>query len=179
MEKLKRLILSQEFDIVGLSEINKDWRKIKYDNSIWSATQPWHEHRRVQVSYNSTSPARKECQPGGTAMMVMGELTFRISCQSSDHRNLGRWSSFTLTGKNEVNTTILTCYCPSRSSSLGSTFTQQLLFMANNKANLPDVDCPRQLFGIDLKTEIEQIVSKGHNLIIMGDFNSHYDDLST
>ena len=178
MEKLKRLILSQEFDIVGLSEINKDWRKIKYDNSIWSATQPWHEHRRVQVSYNSTSPARKEFQPGGTAMMVMGELTFRISCQSSDHRNLGRWSSFTLTGKNEVNTTILTCYCPSRSSSLGSTFAQQLLFMANNKATLPDVDCPRQLFGIDLQNEIGQLVTKGHNIIIMGDFNSHYDNLS-
>ena len=178
MEKLKKLILSQDFDIVGLSEINKDWRKIQYDNSIWSATQSWHEHRRIQVSYNSTSPARKEFQPGGTAMMVMGELTFRISHQGSDHRNLGRWSSFTLTGKNEVNTTIFTCYCPVRSTSLGSTFSQHLLFMANNKAILPDVDCPRHLFGLDLQNEIDKFVTKGHNIMIMGDFNSHYDDLS-
>ena len=178
MEKLKQLILSQDIDIVALSEINKDWRKINYDNSIWGATQSWHEHRRIQVSYNSTSPAKKEFQPGGTAMMITGELTFKISHQGSDHRNLGRWSSFTLTGKNEVNTTILTCYCPSRSTSLGSTFTQQLLFMANNKSTLPEVDCPRQLFGIDLKNEIEKIVNKGHNIILMGDFNSHYDDLT-
>ena len=112
-------------------------------------------------------------------MMITGELTFRISSQGGDHRRLGRWSSVTLTGKNEVNTTILTCYCPSRSSSLGSTFVQQLLFMANNKDSIPDVDCPRQLFGIDLKIEIEKFVSKGHKIIVMGDFNSHYEDLST
>ena len=179
MEKLKKLILSQDFDIIALSEINKDWRKINYDNSIWGATQSWHEHRRIQVSYNNTSPALKEYQPGGTAMMIMGELTFRISFQGGDHRRLGRWSTFTLTGKNEVNTTILTCYCPSRSSSLGSTFVQQLLYMSNNKANIPDIDCPRQLFGIDLKNEIEQFINKGHNIIVMGDFNSHYDHLST
>ncbi len=78
MEKLKKLILSQDFDIIAFSEINKDWRKINYDNSIWGATQSWHEHRRIQVSYNNTSPALKEYQPGGTAMMIMGELTFRI-----------------------------------------------------------------------------------------------------
>ena len=179
MEKLKNLILCQEFDIVALSEVNKDWRKINYDNSIWGATQSWHEHRRIQVSYNTTAPASKQFQPGGTAMMITGELTFRISSQGGDHRRLGRWSSVTLTGKNEVNTTILTCYCPSRSSSLGSTFVQQLLFMANNKDSIPDVDCPRQLFGIDLKIEIEKFVSKGHKIIVMGDFNSHYEDLST
>ena len=179
MEKLKNLILSQEFDMVALSELNKDWRTINYDNSIWGATQSWHEHRRIQVSYNTTTPTCKQFQPGGTAMMTFGELTFRISYEGCDQRRLGRWSTVTLTGKNDINTTILTCYCPSRSTSIGSSYAQQLLYIANNKDNLPDVNCPRQLFGIDLKNEIEKFMNKGHKIIVMGDFNSNYDDLST
>ena len=179
MEKLKKLILSNEIDIVSLSEINKDWRMVNYENSIWGATQSWQEHRRIQTSNNTSSPTHRAYQPGGTAMMILGELTFKISLQGSDPRRLGRWISITLTGKNETNTTIITCYCPARSSSLGSTFVQQLLYMANNKANLPAVDCPRQLFGIDLKKEIEAFVSKGHNIMVMGDFNSHYDKLTS
>ena len=179
MEKLKRVILTNEIDIVCLSEINKDWRMVSYENSIWGATQSWQEHRRIQISHNTSSPTQRVYQPGGTAMMILGELTFRISFQGSDPRRLGRWSSITLTGKNDTNTTLITCYCPARSSSLGSTFVQQLVYMANNKAKLPAVDCPRQLFGIDLKNEIESLVSRGHNIMVMGDFNSHYDNLTS
>ena len=179
MEKLKKLILNTDVDLLALSEVNKDWRKLDYDNSIWGATSSWKEHRRIQVSYNTSTPAKKEYQPGGTAMVMFGELTFRISFQSYDPRGLGRWSILTLTGKQNVNTTIITCYCPTRSKSLGSTFVQQLIYMANNKDELPNVDCPRQLFGIDLKNELEAFVNKGHNLIVMGDFNSHYLDLTS
>lgn len=179
MEKLKNLILSQDFDIVALSELNKDWRKITYDNSIWGVTQSWHEHRRIQVSYNTTRPTYKQFQPGGTAMLTFGDITFRISFQGCDNRRLGRWSIVTLTGKNDINTTIFTCYCPSRSTSIGSTYAQQLLYIANNKDSLPDVSCPRQLFGIDLRNELEKYMNKGHKIIAMGDFNSNYDDLSS
>ena len=73
-------------------------------------------------------------------MLMIGDITFRISFQGSDPRKLGRWSTITLTGKNDVNTTIVTCYCHVRSTKLGSTFVQQLLFMANDKGTLPDVD---------------------------------------
>ena len=179
MEKLKQLTLNNDIDILALSEVNKDWRTIDYDNSIWGATSSWTEHRRVQVSYNTSATAIKEYQPGGTAMVMFGELTFRISFQSCDPRGLGRWSTLTLTGKQDVHTTIITCYCPTRSKSLGSTFVQQLIYMANNKDILPEVDCPRQLFGIDIREEIETFANKGHNIIVMGDFNSNYQDLSS
>ena len=39
--------------------------------------------------------------------------------------------------------------------------------------------CPRQLFGLDLKLILEQKIREGHQLIIMGDFNSSYDELSS
>ena len=50
--------------------------------------------------------------------------------------------------------------------------------MAENKTTLPDTTCPRQLFGIDLKAAIEAKVELGHQIIVMGDFNSEYSDLT-
>ena len=50
MEKLKKLIIQHNIDIVGLSEVNKDWRKVEQEHIIWNTTQNWKEHRRVQVS---------------------------------------------------------------------------------------------------------------------------------
>ena len=93
-------------------------------------------------------------------MLMLGDITFRISFEGSDPRQLGWRSTIILTGKNDVDTIIVRYYCPVHSTELGSTFVQQLLFMANNKGNLPDVDCPRQLFGIDLKNELETFISK-------------------
>ena len=54
MEKLKKLVLDFNFDIVGLTKVNKDWRKIDYDNTIWGATAGWKENRRIQGSQNKT-----------------------------------------------------------------------------------------------------------------------------
>ena len=179
MEKLKKVILNHDVDLAALTEINKDWRTVQYEDTIWGATTTWSEHRRIQASYNVTEQACKRYQVGGTAMMLLGDLTFRLSHQSADFRKLGRWSIVTITGKNNVNTTIITCYCPNRSASLGSAYSQHLLYMAKNKADIPDVTCPRQLFGIDLKAEIGRYIDKGHSIIVMGDFNSHYEKLTS
>ena len=47
-------------------------------------------------------PAKSEFLVGGTASIIFGEAVFRISDQGVDDRNLGRWSYFTITGKNEL-----------------------------------------------------------------------------
>jgi len=36
------------------------------------------------------------------------------------------------------------------------------------------ITCPRQLFGYDLRKFIEQQIEQGHQIIVMGDFNSEY-----
>ena len=75
--------------------------------------------------------------------MVFDDLVFRISRQESDLRKLGRWCSFTIVGENNVNIYIFTCYCPVRGRSIGSTFAQQLVYMAEHKDELPDTTCPQ------------------------------------
>ena len=136
--------------------------------------------QKSEVAHNrSVAPGDSEYQVGGSTMLILGDVTFRISAQGADSRNLGRWSYITLTGKNSVTTTIFTCYCPCRSTSIGSVFAQQLLYISMNKQTLPKIDCPRQLFGYDLKNEIENKQDQGHNILMLGDVNSCYADLTT
>jgi len=180
MEKLKKLVIKNDIDLVGLTEVNKDWRKLDYEHTIWGATTNWRENRRIQTGQNITKPAGESSHlVGGVAMMAFGDLVFGISNQDSDFRKLGRWSTITITGKNMIKTTIFTCYCPCRGKSPGSTFSQHLVYMAEHKTELPDTACPRQLFGIDLKTAIEDKLDLGHQIIVMGDFNSEYTELSS
>ena len=39
MHKLKKLLLNNQIDLLSTTELNKDWRKAPYTESIWSAYQ--------------------------------------------------------------------------------------------------------------------------------------------
>ena len=40
-------MIDDKIDFVGLSEVNEDWRAVKYEDSIWGATMGWQEHKRI------------------------------------------------------------------------------------------------------------------------------------
>ena len=162
MEKLKELVCRYGVDLISLSEVNKDWRKIQTNNTIWEGTKAWQEHRRVQVSQNTTQRSEKEFLVGGTAMCAFNELVFKICQQGQDERKLGCWSLFTIQGKHYLKTTFITCYCPVRGNDPGSAYAQQLTYIANNRTSIPDsIECPRQLFGYDLKTLMDSLTAEG------------------
>ena len=139
MEKLKKLVIDHNVDLISLTEVNKDWRKIDYQNTIWGATTSWKSNRRIQVAQNKTKPAQNtEHLVGGVATAAFGDLVFRISDQGEDERKLGRWGFITITGKNDIKTTIFTCYCPCRGKSPGSAYSQQLVYMAEHATDIPD-----------------------------------------
>ena len=181
MEKLKKLLIDNNFDFVGMTEINKDWRRLPYSESIWGATETWFENRKIQISQNSNTPRESTgCLYGGTASMSMGDLVFRVSSQGQDSRHLGRWSHMTIRGKNNLHTTFVTCYTPVFGSGAQSSYAQQLAYMAQHPDKIPDaITCPRQLFGYDLKLLIESFQSADHQLVIMGDFNSEYTEIES
>jgi hypothetical protein len=178
LEKLKKLLLQNNFSYAGITEVNKDWRKIPHNHSIWGATTNWAEHRRIQVSQNVHSIAEKEHLVGGTATIAFGDMVFRIYKQGQDFRNLGRWSFMTIQGKNNLLTTIITCYCPVLGTGALSAYSQHLLYMSSHREDIPDhIDCPRQLFGHDLTELVISLQSQDHQIVLMGDFNSEYSHL--
>ena len=90
MERLKHLCITYGIDLVCLSEVNRDWRSVQQENTIWNGTLGWQENRRGQVSNNTTKPTTSSNQIGGTAMMTFNGLVFNISGQGADDKGLGR-----------------------------------------------------------------------------------------
>ena len=177
---LKKLIIKHEIDFVRLCKVNKEWRRVRQDHTIWNSTANWKSNRRVQISQNSTKPPRNsEFLVGDTASMAFDELVPRICDQGEDFRRLGRWNYITLAGKNNIKTTIFTCYCPCHGKSPGSTYSQHLVYLSEHLSSNNSTKCPRQLFGQDLKAAIEEKTTADHQLIVMGDFNSDYDSLTS
>ena len=74
-------------DLLALSEVNKDWRKVVTNNTIWNSTMGWREHRRVQVSHNTSQPVDKEFVVGGTLMCRFDDLAYRITSQVRTNAN--------------------------------------------------------------------------------------------
>ena len=133
MERLKLLCVNYDIDLVCLLEVNRDWRSVQQKNTIWNGTLGWKDILRVQVSNNTNTPSTNSNQFGGTDMVTFNDLVFNISGQGTDDRSLSIWSYMTITGKNDVTSTFITCYCPVASTSPGSAYSQHLIYIAENK----------------------------------------------
>lgn len=164
-------------------EVNKDWRCVPTESTVWVATAPWRETRNIQVSNNTTCQQSREHQIGGTILMAFDEVSHRISDRRQDIRGLGRWSGMLeLNGIGGLKTTIITAYCPVHSPGLGGCYTQHLTYMSMHCSDpetsshfIPEhIKCSRQLFGYNLCKFIEKQIEPGHQIIVMGDFNSEY-----
>ena len=92
---------------------------------------------------------------------------------------MGRWSYITLKGKNKAITSNFNFYHPYCGKSPGSAYSHLLVYMVENKADLPKTNCLRQLFGIDLKLAIEEKMDLGHPILVMGNFISEYKELTS
>ena len=52
MEKLRRIVIQQEVDILALTELNKRWSKVNEENTIWNAMRRWRKEGRTYAAYN-------------------------------------------------------------------------------------------------------------------------------
>lgn len=176
MEKLRRLVINHDVDILGLTETNKRWSVIPEENTIWSAVNKWKEHTRTYATYNKTDPGTSEQLYGGTAISVFNENIFHIQNKGEDTRRLGRWNWIELQGKNNFNTTVICAYCPCISSGPHSVWSQHILAMNDLEPEDQGKD-PRELFWSDLTNLVQEKQQEGKNIVLMGDFNSDFTDL--
>ena len=82
-----------------------------------------------------------------------------------------------LTGEYNFKTTIYTYYYPCKGNSVGSEYKQHLAYIVENKTNLSEISCPRQLFVHNLGLGLEKYLDEDNNLLVMRDFNNEYDDI--
>ena len=111
-------------------------------------------------------------------MIAFDDIVFKITGQGADDRKLGQWKWVIITGKPNVKSIVVTCYCSCKVTSPGYVYSQHLVYMAENSGEIPNkILCPCQLFAHNLKSFIEEKSEEVHQLIVCGDFNSEYEDL--
>ena len=112
-------------------------------------------------------------------MVAFDDLAYHITSQSEDERLLGCWSIATITVKNDLTNTLITCYYPVVSDSSGSAYDQQLIYMSEKSKIIPkNITYPRILFGHDFPKARDKYISQGYQMIVSGDFNSKYKGLT-
>ena len=80
------------------------------ENSLWARTTSSFEARTVSVAHNTADRAAPWRQAGGTALVAMNEVSFRMCDHGKDPRQLGRWTWMRFDGKNGVATRVVSVY---------------------------------------------------------------------
>jgi exonuclease III len=173
MNELKDTLLKHNVDLVGFSEVNKDWRWIPQKETFWECTEGWFKHRCMTTGINELTPGTSETQYGGVLIMAMNRIAYSISDTTKDFRNLGRWTSIALKGKHQKKCRIICAYCPCISQGPTSTYALQVVGLAQQNIMV----CPRQQFWEDLRTYITTCKDSGEQVILMGDWNSKYEEV--
>ena len=86
MKKIKKFVIDNNVDVIGLADINKDWKQVEYENIICGATSGWEKNRQIQILQNTTRAAENEYLVGGTAMIAFdhGFFSYIIRRQTSE-----------------------------------------------------------------------------------------------
>lgn len=167
---LKELIELQG-DLIGLSEINVDTQKPAVISRLKSDVrqQFQHSHMIAGSSPVSSSGVRK---PGGTMSLVLGDVVGRVSSTHVDP--IGRWTAHHLQGKAGGVLTVVSLYLPCQNTKTSMTVWNQ--HRAALAASQRSDETPLKAFSTDLKAFLRECSSKGHQLIVGGDFNSEFSN---
>jgi len=174
LNTLKDTLIKHNIDVLGLAEVNKDWRLVPHQETLWSATEGWFEYRRLAKSNNTAVPPTSKIQFGGTLLLETNRVAYSIGIIEEDPRRLGRWTSIVLQGKDNHRSRIICAYCPCLSNGTSSTYALQTVALTQQKK----YECPRKQFWIDLKEFIRQCQDKKEHIVIMGDWNSDYQEVT-
>ncbi|GFH55416.1 hypothetical protein CTEN210_11892, partial [Chaetoceros tenuissimus] len=191
LNKLLDFVERKQVDIVGMAEVNKDWRMVGEDRALWKIMRSYRiGNSKAVVANNRQIPQRRELQWGGTAMVCVGDITASVhgKLKNRDPRGLGRWTEMTINGKEGTKTTFITCYCPNASKSGEEGVPAQQQVYINQHGAIRDEEHvhyippeaerdPRKLFWVDLDIRIKELQEMGRKVFVMGDFNSEYSEV--
>ena len=163
-----------EVDVLLLTELNVCWQAIPFSHRLSARTANWWgpNMRHVNWSNNKHDGYEDSSQPGGTAILVRGDLSSAVMSSGHDDSGMGRWCWTTFRGKNGLKTTVFSAYRAVPSTGALSTYQQQVRYLRQQLIS----GCPREVFITDLKQVLETHLSAGEQLVIGIDANDDVRD---
>lgn len=109
--------MEAEIDVVGLSEVNVNWKYLPFHDKPYERFRGSFEYQKLYWSHNELIAAsRDKYQPGGTFMLANNRISHRVIESGKDPRKLGRWTWIKLQGENGISIRIVTIYRPVHSN---------------------------------------------------------------
>ena len=99
---IKNFIEKNQINIMGMAEVNINWRNLRRKNTLEQICRKWFETTRTMASYNSHNRERGYKLPGGVALITTGPLALRSLERNHDVRQMGRWGSQKFQGKQGI-----------------------------------------------------------------------------
>ncbi|KAI2512752.1 hypothetical protein MHU86_1540 [Fragilaria crotonensis] len=158
-------------DMMCGQEHNLDSDQTQVRSILYSTSrQHW---RRSRVIFGTTPiPFTNTYKPGGTFIVSAGDVTGKIQHQEKD--KWGRWVSQTLQGRNGLHVTVISAYQVVGTAIVTGSITaasqQKSLLMSAQDTILN----PRTAFRRDLSSYIQKYREKGHEILLVGDFNEPF-----
>lgn len=161
-------------DILGMTEVNRNWRHLPESHNWHNRTRTWWESSKSSISYNTNDSSSTAFQPGGTITQAINKAAHRVIETGRDKSNLGRWSWIKLQGKNNIKLRVITAYRPCKPSSAGpnTAYSQQERFFDITDRAI----CPRQAVLSDLGAEITQSKNEGDQIVLLMDCNENVEN---
>ena len=75
--QIKSFIDKNKIDIMGMAEVNVNWRNLRRKNTLEQIGRQWYELTRTMCSYNSHNRCKGYSLPGGVASIAVGPLSLR------------------------------------------------------------------------------------------------------
>ena len=139
-----------QVDIHAFSEHCLDTTKFQVHQAMHDKLQQHFPGQSSLLLTSSEEPAPNIYKPGGTGILILGDLVGRLAPQAKGSDKLGRWSYLHFRRKNLSPVTIISAYqvCPRPTNVIGNTaYHQQIrLLHASGQHNIH----PRQAFIRDL-----------------------------
>ena len=86
---LKHEMIKNNYDYIGLTESNHNWRNIKEQEQVHTQTREWWRNTKIQKSWLKTMD-KETWQQGGTISIATNNITSHIEGSGEDERKLGR-----------------------------------------------------------------------------------------
>lgn len=165
-----------EVDIQGITEHCLDTTKYRVYQTAQDITRQHSAAQSLLTLHSCEEPAVNVYKPGGTGFLITGDAVSRLEPNGISGDKIGRWSTIHFRRKGKPPITIISAYqvCPRPTNLLGNTAYHQQE-RALSKAGTPNLH-PRQAFIRDLEAHISALQSRGHDIILGGDFNESLTD---
>jgi len=164
--KLKELTLKFEIDILAITELGQNEKRIEEKETLREITRGWRETIATRTATNIHFDSGQKRLYGGTGLALFDEMATRLTQTQRDPTGLGRWISTVIQGKQGYKTRVISAYRPCLSNSESSVNIQHHLYFAD-----PTVD-PRARFIDDLSAAIIEWQNQGELIILAGDMNT-------